>query len=65
MKTRELTLSPLSLLTHTHLSFFRLSTLQYQRIGIQMPIFGLGTWLAKGKGECLQACQWAINAGYR
>ncbi|GAB5354411.1 hypothetical protein AAMO2058_000116700 [Amorphochlora amoebiformis] len=35
------------------------------RSGIQMPIFGLGTWLAKGKGECLQACQWAINAGYR
>ena len=29
-----------------------------------MPLFGLGTWLAKGD-DIATCCQWAIDAGYR
>ena len=32
--------------------------------GIEMPIFGLGTWTLKGQ-ECVQAVHWAIEMGYR
>ncbi len=30
---------------------------------VEMPLFGLGTWLSKGK-ECEKAVQWALEAGY-
>ena len=30
----------------------------------EIPILGLGTWLADGK-ECTQAVLWALDAGYR
>lgn len=32
--------------------------------GIEMPIFGLGTWALRGR-ECIQAVIWAIEMGYR
>jgi diketogulonate reductase-like aldo/keto reductase len=32
--------------------------------GIDMPVFGLGTWTLKGH-ECIQAVTWAIELGYR
>ena len=34
------------------------------RSGIEMPIFGLGTWLSEGTGECLRACTAALDYGY-
>ena len=32
--------------------------------GVEMPIFGLGTWALKGE-NCIQAISWAIEMGYR
>jgi diketogulonate reductase-like aldo/keto reductase len=32
--------------------------------GVDMPLFGLGTWKAKGN-DVGKSCQWAIEAGYR
>lgn len=32
--------------------------------GIDMPLFGLGTWLSAGEGECLGACKAALEYGY-
>lgn len=34
------------------------------RSGIEMPLFGLGTWLSEGTGECLKACTAALEFGY-
>ena len=34
------------------------------RNGLEMPLFGLGTWLAKADGECLGACKVALEHGY-
>ena len=35
------------------------------RSGLEMPLFGLGTWLAAADGECLAACTAALDYGYR
>ena len=32
--------------------------------GVEIPIFGLGTWALKGQ-NCIQAISWAIETGYR
>ena len=35
------------------------------RSGIEMPLFGLGTWLSANHGECENAVRAALDAGYR
>lgn len=35
------------------------------RDGIDMPIFGIGTWLSKKGGDCKNAVENALNLGYR
>ena len=33
--------------------------------GNQIPLFGLGVYLAQANGETEQACLWALKHGYR
>ena len=33
--------------------------------GNQIPMFGLGVYLAQANGETEQACLWALKGGYR
>ena len=40
------------------------STVQLRR-GLQMPLFGLGTWLATNGGECKDAVRAALQLGFR
>lgn len=42
-----------------------LSTTITLRSGVQIPLFGLGTWLSGNNGECEVAVRAALDAGYR
>jgi diketogulonate reductase-like aldo/keto reductase len=42
-----------------------LSTTITLRSGVQIPLFGLGTWLSGNNGECAVAVRAALDAGYR
>ena len=33
--------------------------------GGQIPVFGIGVYLAKANGEAEQSCLWALENGYR
>ena len=33
--------------------------------GEQIPVFGIGVYLAKANGETEQSCLWALENGYR
>ncbi|TGK07832.1 aldo/keto reductase [Leptospira semungkisensis] len=33
--------------------------------GVEMPVFGLGVWKTKSGNECVEAVNWALEAGYR